>query len=630
MHPPPRSRRLHFGPFVLDTRRVELRRDGVVVPLPPKPFALLATLASNPGTVLRREDLFAAVWPGAVVSDDSLTQAVREVRVALGDAGAPLLRTVARHGYRFDAEVVDADEPPARPATTPQGAGAAADEHRPSRPAGGAAAAGEPAVPDSTAPAPPEYAAPAGPSQAPKPPWWGLAGVAGRPASMLRWVGALALAGAAVVAGVLRVDDFARALPDRLGSAIGGPTAEPARAAAPRLSLVVLPLDVEAGSESGDWFSDPLTTDLTMDLGKVSGMFVISRETAFAYKGRQVDPRAVARELNVRYVVRGTVGRKGNAVRLDMALIDGETGRQRWAERFDLDRADLQRSLREVTGVLSRSLGVELHRAEGQRAATLEPRQVQADDLAMQGWAVWFRGLSPENTFEALRLFEEAVARDPDSLRAWSGIGLMNAQAANHGWLPDPAPARARQRDALHQMERIDGEDMLTYFARVDPYYRRQDFAGLLQLAQTLVERFPNHPWSHHQHAAALMHLGRFDECVAPVHRALRLGPRDTLRPVVRGMAALCHFAAGGYPESVAEARQMMQESPTQAGPQLMLAAALVHAGRLEDAQAIVRENQGRPMFAQQSLRQVLPGTHPRLVEAREQLLGALKKLGVP
>jgi tetratricopeptide (TPR) repeat protein len=203
-----------------------------------------------------------------------------------------------------------------------------------------------------------------------------------------------------------------------------------------------------------------------------------------------------------------------------------------------------------------------VYRAEGQRAATLRPEQVEADDLAMRGWAVWLRGMSRENIFEALRLFDEAVARDPDSLRGWGGVGLMNGHAANYGWLADPAPARARQREALHHMERIDSEDMTTYFARVDPYYRRQDFAGLLQLAQTLVERFPNHTWSHQQHAAALMQLGRFDECIPPLQHALRLGPRDPSRPVFRGMASFCHFAAGRYAEAVAEARQAVQGSP--------------------------------------------------------------------
>jgi TolB-like protein/DNA-binding winged helix-turn-helix (wHTH) protein len=572
-----------FGPFVLDTCRMELQRAGVVLPLRPKPFALLCALAGNPGRVLGKESLFAAVWPGVVVSDDSLTQAVREVRAALGDEGATILRTVARHGYRFDAEVVDTE-------VSLQRAPADANIRHP--------------VP--SLPAPP-------------------------PALSRRWrrPGVLVLAGLALVAGLVGVGEL-------VGGALERPApwrgrfADADRDAAPRLSLVVLPLEVEAGSDSFDWFGDPLTMDLTLDLGKVSGLFVISRETAYSYKGRQFDPRVVSRELNVRYVVRGSVARTGNEVRLAVGLIDGASGRLRWAERFVLDRADLAASLRGVADVISRSLGAEIYRAEGQRAATLRPEHVQADDLAMQGWAVWMRGLSPENAVEALRLFDEAVARDPDSLRGWSGVGMVNGQAANLGWLADPAPARARQREALLQMERIDSDDMLTHFARVDPYYRAQDFAGLLQLAQALVHRFPNQPWSHHQHASALMRLGRFDECIAPAEQALRLGPRDTLKPLVRGMATFCHLAAGRAAEAESQARLMVQENPTQTGPQMLLAAALASGGRHDEALAIVHSNQGRVAFAQHALQRLLTGPDPNLAMARERLFATLAGLGVP
>lgn len=569
MDPPVRPHRLRFGAFVLDTRRIELSRDGVVVPLRPKPFALLVMLASHPGAVLRKDELLASVWPGVVVSDDSLTQAVREVRAALGEHGPTLLRTVARHGYRFDAEVVDAD----------------ADPPTALRPSIGTE----------------------------------------RGTRRTRQATAVALAlAAAGVAALWRVGT----LPSPVAEADASAAATALQA--PRLSLMVLPLAVERTSDGGEWFGDALTMDVTANLGQVSGMFVISRETAFGYKNRPVDPRAVARELNVRYLVSGTIDRRGNELRLEMALIDGETGRRRWSERFDLDRGDLPGSLRAVTGRLSRALGVEVYRAEGQRAALLAPGQVEADDLAMQGWSVWLRGLSPENTFEALRLFEAAVARDPDSLRAWSGVGLMNGQAATHGWLPDPAPARARQREALRQMERIDGDDMLTWFARVDPYYRQQDFAGLLQLAETLTQRFPNHPWSHHQHAAALMQLGRFDECALPVRRALQIGPRDTLRSVVRGMGAFCHFGAGRYAEAVAEARQAVLDGPTRPGSQMMLAAALWQHSQAEEARRIVREHAGRPQFNRRSLERLFVGTDTRLVMARDRLFATLQELGVP
>lgn len=179
-----------------------------------------------------------------------------------------------------------------------------------------------------------------------------------------------------------------------------------------------------------------------------------------------------------------------------MALIEGETGRQRWSERFGLDRGDLPGSLRAVTGWVSRALGVEVYRAEGQRAA--------------------------------------------------------------------------------------------------------------------------------------LMQLGRFDECARPVQRALQIGPRDTLRSVVRGMDAFCHFGAGRYDEALAQARLAVLDSPTRPGPQLMLAASLWRHSKSEEARRIVRENAGRPQFSRQSLQRLLVGTDPRLVSARDRLNATLQDLGVP
>jgi adenylate cyclase len=324
------------------------------------------------------------------------------------------------------------------------------------------------------------------------------------------------------------------------------------------------------------------------------------------------------------------VRRKDNDVRLSLALIDGETGRQRWAEEFAMDRANLRNSLGQVTSMVSRTLGVEVYRAEGQRAAALDSGQIEADDLAMSGWAVWYRGLSRENTIEALRRFESAVARDPDSLRGWAGLAIANGTAVSSGWAVDPAAARTRHGEAIRQLERLDRNDVLTHMARIGAYYLTEDFTGLLQLTQTLVERFPNHPTGHHHQANAFLLLGRFDECADPIRKAARVGPRDTMLPYARSVLAMCHFFAGRYPEAVGEARLAIQANTALAGPQLILAAALAHNGQFEEAQKIVRENAARDRFRTQTLRLVLLGNEPRLVEGRERMLATLKQLGVP
>lgn len=582
MDAPTPAAELRFGAFVLDQARAELRRDGLPVPLRPKTFELLRCLALAPGTLRTKQELYDAVWPNVVVGDDSLSQAVHELRVALGDEDHRLVRTVARRGYRLEADVE----------TLPHAVGDA----------GGAL---------------PESAAPAGRADRVEP---------GRRRSARR-LGIVAAAVAAFVATVaaalLSVRDVGPP-PDRPRA-----DARPAVASAPRQSIVVLPLEVEDGAEIGQPFADTLSADLTHELGQVAGSVVISRETAFAYRGGQVDPREVARQLGVRHVVRGTVGRAGDVLRLELALIDGETGRRQWAERFELDRSRLQASLQQVTGAVARTLGIEVVRAEGRRAAKLDPAQIEADDLAMQGWALWYRGLSRENTLAGWRAFEAAVARDPDALRAWAGISLLAATAVNSGWAEDPAAARARQHEAIRQLERLDPNAMVTQMARVGVFYRTEDFVGLLQLADALVARFPNEPYGHHQRSIALMVLGRFDECVPPAGRAARLGPRDSILPNILSVLAMCHFFAHRYAEAVAQARLAVQANTSLAGPLAILAASLARDHRPDEAGAVVAEVLARGPWDDRVLLQVLRGSEPRLVEGRERLLGTLDGLGL-
>ena len=398
----------------------------------------------------------------------------------------------------------------------------------------------------------------------------------------------------------------------------------------PRLSIVVLPLAAEAGSPDAGPFGDVLTTDITNELGRLPGSFVISRDTAYTFKGKDADPRQIARELNVRYVVRGTVRRLGDDVRVQLALIDGRSGAQKWSEQFSVERASLASAVDDIGLRVSRALNVEVYRAEAQRAAALQPHQVEAEDVAMQGWAVWYRGLSRENVAEALRLFETAVARDSGSLRAWSGIALMTGTSISSGWATDPAAARARQREALTQLERIDANDMLTYMGRVGPFWWSADFEGLLRLTTTIVERFPNNPHGYHQLGSALLMLGRFDECAAPLRKAVRLGPRDTYLPYTYATLAMCRLFAGDTRDAVESARLAVQANAALAGPHLILAACLAQDGRAEEARSVVAAHAAHPAFRTDSLRRVLLGKDQRLIEQRERIVATLKEMGVP
>jgi adenylate cyclase len=198
----------------------------------------------------------------------------------------------------------------------------------------------------------------------------------------------------------------------------GGRSTPPGAA---RLSIVVLPFTNLSNDPAQDYFADGVTENLTTELSRLHNSFVIARNTAFTFKGKNVDAKAIGKELGVRYVLEGSVQRDANRVRVNAQLIDAESGAHLWADRFDEDVADLFKLQDEVVARLARALQVELVNAEAQRSLHDRPRNPDAIDLTMRGSALLNQPLTKANRFEARDLFEQALALDPtnaDALRA--------------------------------------------------------------------------------------------------------------------------------------------------------------------------------------------------------------------
>lgn len=398
----------------------------------------------------------------------------------------------------------------------------------------------------------------------------------------------------------------------------------------PAISVVVLPLTNESENKAEDWFIDAVTADLTTELGSGSGSFVISRDSAFTYKGKAADPRDVARELGVRYVVRGSARRDGDRVRLNLSMVDGESGVQHWAQQFDIERQHLQGALDTVVRQVARSLSVQMYRAAGQRSAALGPGQVQADDLAMQGWSVYFRGFSRENFQEALRLFEKAVAADPKSIRGWGGVAVINGVGASIGWMPDRDAAVRRLEFAAVVLHELDADDFFALIARSNIANLKGDYEGQLLIAGMMTERFPSHPQPHYTRALASMNLGRFDACVEPTKQAIRLSPRDSLLGIWNWQIATCHFMRGQYKEAADFARVAQQANPKLPLPPLTLAASLVRDGRKTQAQEIATEYlQRNPDYVLANVEKLMRSAHPSYVEGRSRMIESLRELGM-
>jgi TolB-like protein len=193
----------------------------------------------------------------------------------------------------------------------------------------------------------------------------------------------------------------------------------------PRLSIVVLPFANIGGNPEQDYFVDGVTESLTTDLSRINGAFVIARNTAFTFKGKAVDVVRLGRELNVRYVLEGSVQRGGNLLRVNVQLVDAETGNHLWAERFDKPVADLFDMQDEIVSRLANSLNAELVAAEARRAE--RSPHPDAMDLVFRGRAWFNKGLTPDYMVQARGFFEQAMALDPGNIEVMVGLARLDA-----------------------------------------------------------------------------------------------------------------------------------------------------------------------------------------------------------
>ena len=215
----------------------------------------------------------------------------------------------------------------------------------------------------------------------------------------------------------------------------------------PRLSIVVLPFANIGGEPEQEYFVDGVTESLTTDLSRISGSFVIARNTAFTYKGKPIDVKQIGRELGVRYVLEGSVQRGGNRLRVNVQLIDAGTGNHLWAERFDKPVADLFDMQDEIVARLANQLGVQLMVAEARRSERAP--HPDAMDLYFQGMAYLNKGRTPAYLDQARGFFERALVLDPGNIEALVGTAQVDAGMTTSFMTDDPAARFASAEAAL-------------------------------------------------------------------------------------------------------------------------------------------------------------------------------------
>ena len=296
---------------------------------------------------------------------------------------------------------------------------------------------------------------------------------------------------------------------------------------APRLSIVVLPFANLSNDPEQEFFADGITDDLTTDLSRLPGSFVIARNTAFTFKGRPTDAKQIGHDLGVRYVVEGSVRRNGDQVQVNVQLIDAESGAHLWADRFDTDRRELANAQAEITFRLARMLDVKLVAAEATRSEQDKAVDPDARDFVMRGWGWLSRPISPTTLKEARQAFERAVEIDPRSNDARIGLAkvLSIADLVPGGPVSLDIP-RAEQL-LVEAIER-DPSSSRAHEAMGGVRLRQKNRLREMQIEyETALALDRNNLNAVRQLGWAAYNLGEPEACIAQAEKALRLSPHD-------------------------------------------------------------------------------------------------------
>jgi adenylate cyclase len=362
-------------------------------------------------------------------------------------------------------------------------------------------------------------------------------------------------------------------------------------ASTPRLSIVVLPFANMSSDPEQEYFVDAITDDLTTDLSRIVNSFVISRTTAFTYKGKGVDVRQIGSELGVRYALEGSVRRLGEQVQVNVQLIDAESGSHIWADRFDTDRANLAKAQSEITSRLARTLKLELLEAVGRRIEQDDPVNLAASDLVMRGWFLFYRPLSPANLDAAQRAFEQALEIDPGSFEAHVGIATILNERIPLGWSQSREQDMARSEQLLREAFERNRNDSWA----LSELGRLRRFQGRLTEAQIEFEkaiaRDPNNTRAILQSGITLMLLGRPEAALPHLEEVLQLNPSYQNVFYRYFWSGYCHLLLAHTDEAIDFFRKtiaaMTQRYP---GMLVLLAAALGLRGDLDEARATLDE----------------------------------------
>lgn len=475
------NRLYEFGPWQVDPQKLQLRRDGSVVPLPAKAAEILLVMLARSGETVSKDELMRLVWPDSCVEESNLTQNIFLLRKALGETAqhSSYIITIPGRGYRFVADVNE--------------------------------------IGDAAAPPPAEDSAP--PLKEP------IAAPQRSPARKSRWLW-LPTAGLVLIA---------------LMAAILWRRHQPRPESVPgRVMLAVLPFENLTGDAGQEYFSDGMTEEMIAQLGNLDPehLGVIARTSVMHYKNSKAPLDQIGRELGVQYVLEGSVRRDADKVRITAQLIQLKDLSHLWSRRYDRELSStlaLQSEIaQEIAGEIQHALGADKF------AFTAEPPRrsstsYEAYDLYVRGRYFWNKRTG-DGFEQAINYFQQAIAKDPNYAQAYAGLADSYILLAAYSGAPPAEPLQKARAAATKALQLDEGlAEAHTSLALITENYD-WDWPAAEKEYRRAIESNPNYATAWQWYAEYLTWLGRFDEALRASERARELDPLSLIIAADNGM----------------------------------------------------------------------------------------------
>jgi adenylate cyclase len=354
-------------------------------------------------------------------------------------------------------------------------------------------------------------------------------------------------------------------------------------------SIAVLPFQNISRDPDQEYFADGVVEDITATLSRAGWLFVIARNSSFAYKGKSPDLRQVGRELGVRYVLEGSVRKAANRVRITGQLVDATSGAHVWAERYDRDLADVFSVQAEIAEAVAAAISPAVANAERQRARRKPPGNLSA-------WEAYQRGLwhlcqtTADDNQAAQEFFRQAIELDPTFAGGYAGLSAALDRAGIVWHTRDLVEAQRLAEELARRAVSMDGNDASAHFRLAAALVMRGDHRGAREEAERALAIDPNEAGAYGILGLSFLHDGEPERGLVGLEENLRRDPFGPSSHARRGQIATAHYLRGDYEAAIAAERRAIRLSPSDSINYRWLAAALGQLGRIDEAGGVLAE----------------------------------------